>query len=131
MLFQTQHKTNSSKDKPRITITRAPTIDQSSLEYLYPLPGPTSSASSTSAQPHNTMATCKGLVNGEVIVHISASVCSSVATAAAAAVGNIENNNDVSGASSHIGEGLAKAFAPSPEKTSAGEAMAMSVRQFL
>ncbi len=33
--FCSQSRSNS-RDKPRITITRAPTIDQSNLEFLYP-----------------------------------------------------------------------------------------------
>ena len=35
-----QITTNNKMQGPKITITRAPTIDQSDLEFLYPIPPP-------------------------------------------------------------------------------------------
>ena len=76
MFQQTQR--SSSRDRPRITITRAPTIDQSSLEYLYPVNKPSPGTQSLHRNPKKvtdfaTEKTQKNgrptSINGEVTVH--------------------------------------------------------------
>ena len=70
------HGSSSSlkESRPRIIITRVPTIDQSSLEFLYPLPPaspPLPSAAHVATSATSNGSSNGGMFNGDVIVHIS------------------------------------------------------------
>ena len=88
--YEIQGQRSGNKDKPKITITRVPTIDQSSLEFLYPLPPEafstrhTCGLSNNNNEPNDNDGVSDDdddeeeeendvvLVDGDVVVHVTA-----------------------------------------------------------